>query len=94
MKKVHLIFLTIGLLLGLGIGRLIPPAQPSNWKQIEKGMHFEEVYQTVPDLRHSMRDIKGFDTCSAKSGNRYWQILVYYDQKGRVSKLEKRFHWL
>lgn len=93
MKKIHPIFLAVGLHLGFGIGRLLPPAQPSNWQQVEKGMHYEEVYQAVPDLRGSMRDIKGFDVTSAESGDRYWQLQVYYEQDGRVSNIEKHFNW-
>ncbi len=94
MKKVHLIFRAVGLLLGLAFGRLLPPAQPPNWSQIENEMPFEHVYRAVPELGNSMKTLKGFDTCSAKNGNRYWQILVHYDQEDRVSKVEKRFHWL
>jgi len=91
MKRLSFIFLS--LLLGFGVGRLLPPSSPSNWDKIKIGMHHKEVYQLVPDLQHSLRDIKGFDVCSATSCRRFWQFQVYYDGEDRVSTVEKHFHW-
>ena len=93
MKKNDLLLLILGLLLGVVIGRLIPPSAPAHWNQVAIGMHYEKVYEAVPRLRRSMRELKGFDVCSDWSGKRYWQLFVYYDEFGRVSEVEKHFHW-
>jgi len=89
----YLLFLILGLLLGLVIGRVLPPPAPEKWNRVAIGMSYDQVYKIIPNLRRSMRELKGFDICSDWSGNRYWQLIVYYDEFGRVSKVEKHFHW-
>jgi hypothetical protein len=91
MKRWH-VFLAAAVL-GYLIGRLVPPAAPHHWSGIYEGMTFENVYQKVPELRGSMREIKGFDITRAHTGSRFWELQVYYDEAGKVSKVEREFVW-
>ncbi len=89
MKK-SILILVAGLLIGFLTGRIIPPSKPTSWNQIERGMHYSEVYNVIPSLREGMRDVKGVDTCIAEFGSSYWQLFVYYDDNGKVYRIETK----
>ena len=91
MKRVAAIVAAV--LTGYLIGRIVPPSAPDHWREVSVGMPFEEVYREVPELRGSMREIKGFDITRAHTGSRSWVLQVYYDEAGKVSKVEREFVW-
>ena len=91
MKKTA-VMLLLGAIIGFFAGRIIPPRHPSSWKDIQIGMHYSEVYKVVPDLAGGMRDVKGLDTCTAEFGNSYWQLFVYYDNKGNVKSFKTKLY--
>ena len=85
--------LLIGTCIGFLVGRIVPPRKPISWSRIHEGMDYSDVYREVPNLRGSMRTEKGFDTCDSEFGSSYWQLFVYYDDKGKVNQIETKLYW-
>jgi hypothetical protein len=64
---------------------------PSHWDTVKLGMTTSEAKSAVPDLDPGLREIKGFDQTGLDLGDRYWNLLVSYDDDGRVSEIAKNY---
>ena len=91
----RLIFIIIPLVIGVAIGWLgksaVRPENPAHWNNLKLGMTPREAKETVPGLDLSLRDMKGFDQDGLDYGDRYWNLLVSYDEEGRVSEITKKY---
>lgn len=86
-----LILLTVGLGGGWIARGVVAPPYPSHWDAVELGMTASEAKAAVPDLDPGLRELKGFDQSGLDLGDRYWNLLVSYDDDGRVSEITKNY---
>jgi hypothetical protein len=70
---------------------VVAPDYPSHWDAVKLGMTTSEAKSVVPDLDPGLREIKGFDQAGLDLGDRYWNLLVSYDDHGRVSKITRNY---
>jgi hypothetical protein len=88
-------FILILLSAGFGGGWIarcvVAPDYPSHWDALKLGMTASEAKVTVPNLDPTLRNIKGFDQTGFDLGDRYWNLLVSYDDDGRVSDITKNY---
>lgn len=66
------------------------PPQPESWEKIKIGIHRAEVYDIEPKFDSGMWELKGFDSMSSGDEEEGWQCILRYDNKDRVSRIEKR----
>lgn len=88
-------FILTLLVVGFGGGwiarSVVAPAYPLHWDAIELGMTASEAKAVVPDLDPWLREMKGFDQTGLDLGDRYWSLLVSYDDEGHVSEITKNY---
>jgi len=88
---VVLILLAVGFGGGWIARSVVAPAYPSHWDAVQLGMTSSEAKTVVPDLDSGLRQIKGIDQTGLDLGDRYWNLLVSYDDDGRVSEITKNY---
>ncbi len=93
MKRTAIVLILLAAGLGGGwVARsLVAPPYPSHWDAVELGMTASEAKAVVPDLDPGLREIKGFDQTGHDLGDRYWNLLVSYDDGGSVSEITKNY---
>lgn len=71
------------------------PGMPSEWRRLHSGMSRDEVLRTATGEHRDMRNLKGFDAFTQETtmlgASSYWQLLVTYDQSGRLMHADARF---
>jgi hypothetical protein len=71
------------------------PQMPSSWRSLHAGMSRSEILAVATGEHRDMHDLKGFDTFTVEmtmlGAPSYWQLLVTYDQSGRVMHADSRF---
>jgi hypothetical protein len=70
---------------------VIAPGYPSHWDSLELGMTSIQAKEAVPDLDPRLRDMKGFDQAGLDLGDRYWNLLVCYNEQGQVAEITKNY---
>ncbi|BCX47805.1 hypothetical protein HAHE_17130 [Haloferula helveola] len=88
---IALLILALGFAGGWMARSLAAPDYPSHWDSVKLGMTASEAKGMVPDLDPWLREVKGFDQAGIDLGDRYWSLLVRYDEKGRVSEITKNY---
>lgn len=94
MKRVlkPFLFILFGIVLGWFFRGFARPDYPESWDEIELGMSESEVFEIVPALAGSrMRELKGFDGVSVDFGDRYWSLLITYDESLAVNSIQKNY---
>jgi len=71
------------------------PEMPSSWRSLRVGMSRSDVLAAGTGEHRDMRELKGFDVFTAETSMlgapSYWQLLVTYDQSGRVMHADSKF---
>jgi len=78
------------------VGReVFRPTMPSEWRRLHAGMSRDELLRTAAGAHTDMRDLKGFDVFTQETtmlgALSYWQLMVTYDQSGRLIHADARF---
>jgi hypothetical protein len=77
----------------LMVSYILLPKQPKSWSKIKLGMSALDVYSLEPEFnRQGWKAIKGFDIMTVRSGDNYWQYLLYYNDNDKVEWTKKRLY--
>jgi len=71
------------------------PPMPGSWRSLHAGMSRSELFAVAAGEHGDTSELKGFDTFTVETTMlgepSYWQLLVTYDQAGRVLHAQGRF---
>ena len=71
------------------------PEMASGWRSLHAGMSRSELLAAATGEHSDLHELKGFDTFTVETtmlgAPSYWQLLVTYDQSGRVMHADSRF---